>query len=395
MTDNMYKTNPKDDKNSQKNAWMSYQDDDMDLSDDDKPSESGKGKAKKKYSVIPQAVREKFIKRVLSKEVTIKEAAREFGLKFSTSKAILQTYKKEGRIGKKKNRERKTKVVNAVFIANISPNSNFMSSMPLLPLSDIKNLNTTSNTEASSTKQYDQGLNKLSDQKLPKGALANGYNKVTQNIIREFGNDFLRDFIEKNFSQNRLPSLNPVTNTQDPLSAVTNLSNAINMPNLTSTRPFLNFGTTNSTSKANTSAFSISNLGTNSFLMPQKVSSSNSDVPQLGALNPSNLASFGTSKYLNQNKTENFLDQSLRLGQKRSFQNYDKDNEQGPRNEQISDISVKKFKSGEDLWEYDMDSSKKDLEDFLYKAHNAMRNNSIGDKPAMSDFTGYRGELNE
>jgi hypothetical protein len=31
------------------------------------------GKTKKKYSVIPQSVREKFIKRVLSKEVTIKE----------------------------------------------------------------------------------------------------------------------------------------------------------------------------------------------------------------------------------------------------------------------------------------------------------------------------------
>jgi hypothetical protein len=30
-------------------------------------------KGKKKYSVIPQNVREKFIKRVLSKEVTIKE----------------------------------------------------------------------------------------------------------------------------------------------------------------------------------------------------------------------------------------------------------------------------------------------------------------------------------
>lgn len=264
-----------------------------------------------------------------------------------------------------------------------------MSSLPLLPLSDIKNLNTTSSNDPNSSKQFDQGLNKLSDQKLPKGALANGYNKVTQNIIREFGNDFLRDFIEKNFSQNRLPSLNPSTNTQDPLSAVTNLSNAINMPNLTSTRPFINFGTTNSVSKGNPSGFSISNLGTNSFLMPQKVSSSNSDVPQLGALNPSNLASFGTSKYLNQNKTENFLDQSLRLGQKRSFQNYDKDNEQGLRNEQISDISVKKFKSGEDLWEYDMDSSKKDLEDFLYKAHNAMRNNSIGDSKILKNFADF------
>lgn len=61
-------------------------------------------KIKKKYSVITQEVREKFIKRVISREVTIKEAAREFGIKFSTSKAILQTFKREGRIGKKKTR---------------------------------------------------------------------------------------------------------------------------------------------------------------------------------------------------------------------------------------------------------------------------------------------------
>ncbi len=56
---------------------------------------------KKKYSVIPLEVREKFIKRVISREVTIKEAAKEFGIKFSTAKAILQTFKREGRIGKK------------------------------------------------------------------------------------------------------------------------------------------------------------------------------------------------------------------------------------------------------------------------------------------------------
>jgi len=53
-------------------------------------------------------VREKFIKRVISREVTIKEAAKEFGIKFSTSKAILQTFKREGRIGKKKNETKKT-----------------------------------------------------------------------------------------------------------------------------------------------------------------------------------------------------------------------------------------------------------------------------------------------
>jgi len=39
--------------------------------------------------VIPQEIRERFIQRVISRQVTIKEAAKEFGIKFSTSKAIL------------------------------------------------------------------------------------------------------------------------------------------------------------------------------------------------------------------------------------------------------------------------------------------------------------------
>lgn len=47
-----------------------------------------------------------FIKRVLSRQCTIKEAALEFKIKFSTAKAILQTFKREGRIGKKKTRSR-------------------------------------------------------------------------------------------------------------------------------------------------------------------------------------------------------------------------------------------------------------------------------------------------
>lgn len=49
------------------------------------------------------------LKKILSKESTIKEAAKEFGVNFSTAKAILQTYRKEGRIGKKKTRERNKK----------------------------------------------------------------------------------------------------------------------------------------------------------------------------------------------------------------------------------------------------------------------------------------------
>lgn len=64
---------------------------------------------KKKYAIITKELRERFISRVLSKQVSIKEAAEEFGIKFSTSKAILQTFRREGRIGKKKTRERRKK----------------------------------------------------------------------------------------------------------------------------------------------------------------------------------------------------------------------------------------------------------------------------------------------
>ncbi|KAM3135019.1 hypothetical protein pb186bvf_012843 [Paramecium bursaria] len=73
------------------------------------PDQQGSSKQKlesKRYAVIDQNVRVSLLRRILSKEATIKEAAREFGLNFSTAKAILQTYRKEGRIGKKKNRER-------------------------------------------------------------------------------------------------------------------------------------------------------------------------------------------------------------------------------------------------------------------------------------------------
>ncbi|EGR33207.1 hypothetical protein IMG5_059200, partial [Ichthyophthirius multifiliis] len=51
----------------------------------------------------------------MSKQVTIKEAAQEFGLKFSTSKAILQTFRKEGRIGKKQKRQRKIQSFKQTF----------------------------------------------------------------------------------------------------------------------------------------------------------------------------------------------------------------------------------------------------------------------------------------
>ncbi|CAD8140053.1 unnamed protein product [Paramecium octaurelia] len=71
---------------------------------DEKPKDLSK-----KYAVIDQSKRVLLLKRILSREATIKEAAKEFGVNFSTAKAILSTYRKEGRIGKKKTREKQKK----------------------------------------------------------------------------------------------------------------------------------------------------------------------------------------------------------------------------------------------------------------------------------------------
>ncbi|CAD8179193.1 unnamed protein product [Paramecium pentaurelia] len=72
----------------------------------DQNHEEHKNKDSKKYAIIDQSIRIQLLRRIISKQATIKDAAKEFGVNFSTAKAILQTYRKEGRIGKKKTRER-------------------------------------------------------------------------------------------------------------------------------------------------------------------------------------------------------------------------------------------------------------------------------------------------
>ena len=57
-----------------------------------------------KYQNIDNKTRQSFIDLVESREVTLQEAAERFKIKLSTSKAILKTFKEEGRIGKKKSR---------------------------------------------------------------------------------------------------------------------------------------------------------------------------------------------------------------------------------------------------------------------------------------------------
>jgi hypothetical protein len=88
---------------------------------------------------------------------------------------------------------------------------------------------------------------------------------------------------------------------------------------------------------------------------------------------------------MNQMYQQTQMGPNYSFNQKRSFQNYDNRDtipELELKNEQINDISAKKFKSGDDnLWDFDMDRSKQDLEDFIYKTHNAIKNNTyIGSK---------------
>ncbi|CAD8106616.1 unnamed protein product [Paramecium primaurelia] len=65
-----------------------------------------------KYSKISDETRLAFINTVEQGICTIKQAAKQFGIKFSTGKAILSLYKHEGRVGKKQNRIRKIKKQN-------------------------------------------------------------------------------------------------------------------------------------------------------------------------------------------------------------------------------------------------------------------------------------------
>ncbi|KAL4459886.1 hypothetical protein ABPG74_003412 [Tetrahymena malaccensis] len=86
-------------------------------SDDTSTNASGR----KKYNVINEDVRKKIIQKLTEESANIKEVAQEYGLKLSTCKAILQVYQKEGRIGKKATRDRKSKIVSTILVTRIDP----------------------------------------------------------------------------------------------------------------------------------------------------------------------------------------------------------------------------------------------------------------------------------
>jgi len=359
-------------------------------SEDSRDGKESEHRSKKKYSVIPQSVREKFIKRVLSKEVTIKEAAKEFGLKFSTSKAILQTYKKEGRIGKKKNRERKTKVVNVVFVCNINPINPYASNIfPIVSVNEIKGSKSTTNVEENKNKLVEQTLNNYPEHKIVHQTnlqIPNDSNKSTQQFIKELGNDFLKDFIEKNFNPGKISSTNSMSNTYNMSNPTSNPSSTQGTASMGSSSNMMNlnnFGNMPPPHLNNT----MNNLGAPTYAMSQQYNIQG-DLPQ----------NVGMSHYGQFNQSSNPMNPNMQINQKRSFQSYERDTipELDPKTEQITDMSVKKFKSGEDaLWDFDMDRSKKDLEDFIYKTHNAIKNNTYINKAGTFDFSRYKDDFNE
>ncbi len=289
-------------------------------------------------------------------------------MKFSTSKAILQTYKKEGRIGKKKNRERKTKVVNVVFVCNIDSNNPYASNIfPIVSVNEIKGSKATSNAEENKNKLVEQTLQNYPNHKIVQQRnlqIPNDSNKSTQQFIKELGNDFLKEYIEKNFHQNKLsttaainsslPSVNPlgnISNAQASASTIVNPSGLHNMD-------------LNSYGNLQPSYFNgISGLNGSSY------GHQYSDIPQ----------SMGLGHYGQMNQTSpNQMTTNSVMNQKRSFQTYEKDTipDLDLKNEPITEMSVKKFKSGEDLWDFDTDRSKAELEAFIYKTHHALKTNS-------------------
>ncbi|EAR94388.1 hypothetical protein TTHERM_00046890 (macronuclear) [Tetrahymena thermophila SB210] len=185
------------DENDGDNDDDDNENDDQAGGDEGGDDETGKGAGgnKKKYQVISQEIREKFIQKVITKQVTIKEAAKEFGLKFSTSKAILQTYKKEGRIGKKKTRQRKPRLVKKMI----------MNPDPLNPSQVIQQVFYTTESSVMAAKNQSQATNLVNPNSVVNAALLNQPN--------------LSQFIFKNNNISNLPVQNYGTNPQSLLEA--------------------------------------------------------------------------------------------------------------------------------------------------------------------------------
>jgi predicted RND superfamily exporter protein len=273
-----------------------------------------------------------------------------------------------------------------VFVCNINPLNPYASSVfPIVSVNEVKGAKLPTNMEENKNKLVEQTLLNYPDHKIVHQTnlqIPNDSNKSTQQFIKELGNDFLKDFIEKNFNPSKAPSAGGMNNTLPSASSLPNLpmnNNPGNFGNPGSMGNVVNLGSLNSLSNMPPPHMNgLVNLNGPSFSMQQQF-----DYGQMGGQNQ-----------MGQGQNH----PNLMVNQKRSFQSYERDTipELELKNEQITEMSVKKFKSGEDiLWDYDMDRSKRDLEDFIYKTHNAIKNNTYVGKTVTFDFSKYKDDFIE
>lgn len=93
-------------------------------------------KSRCSYQKIGEGVREEIIERIIHKGESIKEVAGELRVNISTCKAILKVYQQEGRIGKKKQRN---KVINVIeTFSFLCLNDSLPDPLPLYHLQETK-----------------------------------------------------------------------------------------------------------------------------------------------------------------------------------------------------------------------------------------------------------------
>ncbi|CAD8165039.1 unnamed protein product [Paramecium octaurelia] len=109
-----------------------------------------------KYSKISNETRIAFIEKVNQGACTIRQAAKQFGIKFSTGKAILSLFKHEGRVGKKEKRTRKLKQQKEELIQQ---NCNNPKEIPIVKTKQIQEFQTLQNNESYNNSYYTQYSN--------------------------------------------------------------------------------------------------------------------------------------------------------------------------------------------------------------------------------------------
>jgi len=252
-------------------------------------------------------------------------------------------------------------------------NSYTSGAYPMGSVNEMKGSKSLANADMNKNKMVEQSLMNYPEHKVGH----QNYNQMphesnkAQHYIKDLGNDFLKDFIEKNFSAGKMQQLGPLGVDMHAYNQSNGGMNPSGNPNgggMNSSANMAHMAGLGNPSNFQANSFNgLASLNGNPLMVSQQAFTMGSNLPQIT----------GLSQFNQFNSHHNI--HGGHINQKRPFHAYDKDMlpDFELKNEQISDISVKKFKSGEDaLWDYDLDKSKRDLEDFIYKTHNAIKNNT-------------------